>query len=177
MHLVVQRTVRSRMMSFGDVIKKVRTFTIKYRQSPKAKAFLFELYQRRLPGFIDIRWSVFFNLEFFVLPFLTRWSELLSMKAYQELAEQPGDLPGQLIKHMKWDKPPNPIVPLFQWELPALAKYVSMMSPIKTLFSTLNSETRSTLHLVYPTLLVRDVHIASNGILKLFLNLANSEEH
>lgn len=108
MHLVVQRTVRSRMMSFGDVIKKVRTFTIKYRQSPKAKAFLFELYQRRLPGFIDIRWSVFFNLEFFVLPFLTRWSELLSMKAYQELAEQPGDLPGQLIKHMKWDKPPQP---------------------------------------------------------------------
>ena len=61
MHLVVQKTISSRMMSFGDVIKKVRTFTIKYRQSPKAKSFLYELYQRRLPGFIDIRWSVLFT--------------------------------------------------------------------------------------------------------------------
>ena len=58
MHLVVGRTVGSRMGSFGNVIKKVRKFTVKYRQSPKAKSFLYDLYQRRLPGFIDIRWSV-----------------------------------------------------------------------------------------------------------------------
>ena len=93
------------------------------------------------------------------------------MKAYQELAQQPGDLPGQVIKHMKWT-----IAPLRHGELPDLAKYVSMMSPIETLFSTLNSETQSTLHLVYPTLLVSNGIIASLYF-KAVLHLANSEEH
>ena len=92
------------------------------------------------------------------------------MKAYQELAQQPGDLPGQVIKHMKWT-----IAPLSHGELPDLAKYVSMMSPIETLFSTLNSETQSTLHLVYPTLLVR--HYCFPLDFKAVLHLANSEEH
>ena len=56
--MVVGATVKSRMQSFGAPIKKVRKFTKKYRMSPKAKSFLFQLYQRRLPGFIDIRWYV-----------------------------------------------------------------------------------------------------------------------
>ena len=72
------------------------------------------------------------------------------MRAYQDLAEQPGDLPGQLIKHMDWS-----IQTLRPGELPELKKYVTMMTPIETLFSSLNSETQSTLHLVYPSLTVR----------------------
>ena len=46
------------MQSFGTPIKKVRKFTKKYRMSPKAKSYLYQLYPRRLPGFIDIRWYV-----------------------------------------------------------------------------------------------------------------------
>ena len=55
---MVGATVRSRMQSFGTPIKKVRKFTKKYRMSPKAKSYLYQLYPRRLPGFIDIRWYV-----------------------------------------------------------------------------------------------------------------------
>ena len=71
------------------------------------------------------------------------------MRAYLDLAKQPGDLPGQLIRAMKWN-----LHPLHPGELPDLTKYVTMMTPIEILFSTLNGETHSTLHLVYPTLKV-----------------------
>ena len=48
------------MISFGYIIKKVKEFTTAYRRSPKAKSYLYTLYKRRLPGFIDIRWLVLF---------------------------------------------------------------------------------------------------------------------
>ena len=44
------------------------------------------------------------------------------MRAYLDLAKQPGDLPGQLIRAMKWS-----LHPLHPGELSALTKYVTMI--------------------------------------------------
>ena len=146
--------MKSRMQSFGPTIKKVRKFTKKYRMSPKAKSFLYTLYQRRLPGFIDIRWYVLSLIKTCLYELFSRWSELIAMRAFREMAKQPGDLAGQVIKEMKWD-----IQNLTSEENLDLIKYVDLMTPIEFLFLELNAETRCTIHRVYPTLKVCQLNL------------------
>ena len=76
------------------------------------------------------------------------------MRAFRDMAKQPGDLAGQVIKEMQWDKGPNPVKNLTSDEHQDLIKYCDIMTPIELLFVELNSETRCTVHRVYPTLKV-----------------------
>ena len=76
------------------------------------------------------------------------------MRAFRDMAKQPGDLAGQVIKEMQWDKGPNPIQNLTPEENRDLIKYVDLMTPIEFLFHELNAETRCTIHRVHPTLKV-----------------------
>ena len=76
------------------------------------------------------------------------------MRAFREMAKQPGDLAGQVIKEMQWDKGPNPVKNLTSEENLELNKYCDLMTPIEFLFVELNAENRCTVHRVYPTLKV-----------------------
>lgn len=83
------------------------------------------------------------------------------MRAFREMAKQPGDLAGQVIKEMQWDKGQNPVKNLTSEENLELNKYCDLMTPIEFLFVELNAENRCTVHRVYPTLKVFflcDVH-------------------
>ena len=53
---MVEKCVSVRMLCFGPLLKRVRSFVVKYRISSKAKAFLVTLFEKRLPGYIVSRW-------------------------------------------------------------------------------------------------------------------------
>ena len=55
-HLVVEKCVKERIKVFGALLKRVRSFVVKYRISSKAKAFLLTMFEKRLPGYIVSRW-------------------------------------------------------------------------------------------------------------------------
>ena len=55
-HLVVTKSVRSRLLSFGEVLRKVRRYVVRYRRSGKAKAWLFERFPKKIPGYVVTRW-------------------------------------------------------------------------------------------------------------------------
>ena len=54
--MVVEKCVTERMQCFGPLLKRVRRMVVKYRMSPKAKAFFVTVFYKRLPGFIVSRW-------------------------------------------------------------------------------------------------------------------------
>ena len=53
---MVSKAVRSRLLSFGEVLRKVRRYVVRYRRSGKAKAWLFERFPKKIPGYVVTRW-------------------------------------------------------------------------------------------------------------------------
>ena len=53
---MVEKCVSVRMKCFGPLLKRVRSMVVKYRISPKAKAFLVTWFEKRLPGYVITRW-------------------------------------------------------------------------------------------------------------------------
>ena len=65
-----------------------------------------------------------------------------------------GNLLLDLAKHMKWkSSPPSESVHINKKDINEMRKFVTIMSPMKKLFSSLNSDTESTIQKLYPTLL------------------------
>ena len=56
MHLVVTKSAASSRLSFGHVVKKVRRYVVRYRRSGKAKAWLFQRFPKKIPGYVITRW-------------------------------------------------------------------------------------------------------------------------
>ena len=55
-HLVVDKTINSRMIVFGAILAKIRKIVIKYRMSPKARQILLPLFDKRLSGWVKTRY-------------------------------------------------------------------------------------------------------------------------
>ena len=65
-----------------------------------------------------------------------------------------GNLLLDLAKHMKWkSSPPSESVHINKKDINEMRKFVTIMSYLKKLFSSLNSDTESTIQKLYPTLL------------------------
>ena len=54
-HLLVGRTIHTRMIVFGPILAKIRQIVIKYRMSPKARQILLTWFAKRLPGWVKTR--------------------------------------------------------------------------------------------------------------------------
>ena len=65
-----------------------------------------------------------------------------------ECAKYPGNPLFRFCSEMKWG------LTFAQYEIEELEKYISIVGPLETLFSALNSDKFSTIHRVYPSIKV-----------------------
>ena len=131
--MVVGKSTNSKFLIFGGTLKKARRFVVKYRTSNKAKALLKQWFPRRLPGYVTTRW----------------WTDVQMLRVLLEVAECPDKPLEKLNYAMGWG------IQFTAQEIENIRVFVRIMDPMERIFSSLNSEKESTIHLCYPTVLVR----------------------
>ena len=131
--MVVGKSTSSKFLIFGGTLKKARRFVVKYRTSNKAKALLKQWFPRRLPGYVTTRW----------------WTDVQMLRVLLEVAECPDKPLEKLNYAMGWG------IQFTAQEIENIRVFVRIMDPMERIFSSLNSEKESTIHLCYPTVLVR----------------------
>ena len=131
--MVVGKSTSSKFLIFGGTLKKARRFVVKYRTSNKAKALLKQWFPRRLPGYVTTRW----------------WTDVQMLRVLLEVAECPDKPLEKLYYAMGWG------IQFTAQEIEHIRVFVRIMDPMERIFSSLNSEKESTIHLCYPTVLVR----------------------
>ena len=77
-----------------------------------------------------------------------RWSECSMIAVILEALDQPDDPLHELAKEMKWN------IRFTTYDVGELQKFMKIMGPINVLFGQLNCDTKSSLHLVYPSVKV-----------------------
>ena len=90
---------------------------------------LLEWYPNKLPGYVKTRW----------------WTDVVMLRSLLKAADLPDKPLTKLSKAMKW------YIEFSEAELSELKKFVKIMGPIESLFSGLNSEKESTLHMCLPS--------------------------
>ena len=77
-----------------------------------------------------------------------RWTDIIMLEVFLEAANHPKQPLYHLTIEMKWG------ITFSIQEIRELEKLMSIMSPMEKMFSKLNSEKISTIHLVFPTVKV-----------------------
>ena len=77
-----------------------------------------------------------------------RWTDIIMLEVFIEAANDPEQPLYHLSVHMQWG------VTFSREEVKELEKLMTIMGPMEKLFSQLNSEKTSAIHLVYPTVKV-----------------------
>ena len=130
--MVVGKSTTNKFLLFGGTLKKARRFVVKYRTSSKAKALLKQWFPKRLPGYVITRW----------------WTDVQMLRVLLEAAERQDKPLEKLSYAMGWG------IEFTTEEIEHVRVFVRMMDPMERIFSSLNSEKDSTIHLCYPTVLV-----------------------
>ena len=130
-HLVVEKSASHKTLLFGETLKKARGFVVKYRKSSKAKEQLRQWFPKRLPGYVITRW----------------WTDVQMLRVLLEAALLPDQPLKKLSFEMSWD------IVFTSEDISNMQIFVQLMDPMEKLFSSLNSEKESTIHLCYPTVL------------------------
>ena len=77
-----------------------------------------------------------------------RWTDIIMLEVFIEAANDPEQPLYHLSINMQWG------ITFSREEVKELEKLMSIMGPMEKLFSQLNSEKSSAMHLVYPTVKV-----------------------
>ena len=85
---------------------------------------------------------------YFVINEFRWWSDILMVRQMIQCAKYPGNPLNKICSELKWG------ISFAQYEIDELEKYISIVGPMETLFSALNSDHSSTLHRVFPSLKV-----------------------
>ena len=131
MQSAINKAVKGKKKSFGIILRKTRKTVIKYRRSPKAKAILKRKYKYKLAGFVKTRW----------------WTDLVMVKSFIKCASAPGKPLENMIDLMGWG------IEFTDRDINLLKSFVSIMQPIQELSDSMGAEKKSTIHLVYPSLI------------------------
>ena len=79
---------------------------------------------------------------------MLRWTDIIMLEVFLEAANDPKEPIYHLSIEMKWG------ITFSIQEIRELEKLMSIMGPMEKMFSKLNSEKTSTIHLVFPTVKV-----------------------
>jgi hypothetical protein len=161
LQLPILKTVKQRRSSFGRSLKKTRRMVVKYRRSSKAKNILDRKFKRRLKGYCKTRWWTDNDMVRRVV------------EARETETEEGPDPLTYLVEEMEWSQS----LIITENDLKYLKGFLTIMEPLQEKSDLLGAEERSTIHLVYPSLLEIEAHLSecSKGITKTFATRLKTE--